>query len=394
MIKRVQIQNYRSIAKVVVDLGQFTVLVGPNGAGKSNFVDALSFVTDALSTTLTNALEQRGGINEVRRRSLGHPTNFGISLALELNGGHWTTYGFEVKSMPEGTFVVNRECCQIGSPKATRPLHYYNVEENQFTTNVPGLSPKVEPDRLGLTVVSAAAEFRPVYDALTQMRLYSIVPERVRALQQPSPERILRADGRNAATVLRELQRRVPNDYEQLCLYLSKVVPGVTKVGYKQFGPMESIEFYQDVGESDLWRFNALNMSDGTLRVLGILLAMYQNPAPSLVAIEEPEATIHPGAIGALVDILRIGQTRTQIIITTHSPEILNHKNIKAEQIRAVESYHGNTIISTLDITTKAVLQDKLYLPGELLAMGHLVADRAVGEDAARQLDLFPNRCE
>ena len=68
-VTRVVLKNFKSIAACDVKLGPLTVLVGPNGSGKSNFVDSLRFVSDSLTTTLDHALRDRGGINEVRRRS-------------------------------------------------------------------------------------------------------------------------------------------------------------------------------------------------------------------------------------------------------------------------------------------------------------------------------------
>ena len=79
-LKRVVLRNYKSIAVCSVKLGPLTFLVGPNGAGKSNFLDALRLVTESLDTSLEHALRERGGIEEVRRRSSGHPTHFGIRL--------------------------------------------------------------------------------------------------------------------------------------------------------------------------------------------------------------------------------------------------------------------------------------------------------------------------
>ena len=77
-LKRVVLKNYKSIAVSGVDLRALTFLVGPNGSGKSNFLDALRFTSDSLRSSLDNALRERGGIGEVRRRSGGHPTHFGI----------------------------------------------------------------------------------------------------------------------------------------------------------------------------------------------------------------------------------------------------------------------------------------------------------------------------
>ena len=83
-VRKVRLRNYRSIKNCDVELSALTFLVGHNGAGKSNFVDSLRFITDALRTSLDHALRDRGGINEVRRRSTGHPNNFGIRVDFTL----------------------------------------------------------------------------------------------------------------------------------------------------------------------------------------------------------------------------------------------------------------------------------------------------------------------
>jgi len=386
-LRRVQIKNYKSLASVAVDLEPFTVLIGPNGAGKSNFVDALRFVSECVSSSISLALQERGGINAVRRRSTGHPTHFGIRLDMTLAGGHAGEFSFEIAARPRGAFVVKREKCVV------RPSfgqsHSYEVRAGTFTKPVKGIRPKIEPDRLALSVVSALPEFRPVYDFLTGMRFYSVAPEEVRKLQEPDPGLVLKRDGSNAASVLRELRSKSPELYDRVCRLLAKVVPGTSRVEYMVVGRQESLRFLQDVGQKSPWTFPALSMSDGTLRTLGILLATYQIPPPSLVGIEEPEETIHPAATEVVVDILLDGSKRGQVIITTHSPDILDHKSITDAQIKVVESIRGETIIAPLKETSKKAIRDKLYTPGELLKIGELEPDEEHARRQARQLDLF-----
>src|SRR6266567_9220232 len=103
-VSTVQITNYKSISRCRVDLGPLTFLVGPNGSGKSNFLDALRFVSDALSTSLDHALRERGGINEVRRRSGGHPTHFGIRLDLRFPSGSSGHYAFRIGARRQGGY--------------------------------------------------------------------------------------------------------------------------------------------------------------------------------------------------------------------------------------------------------------------------------------------------
>jgi predicted ATPase len=378
MINRVIAKNYRSLAKVVVDMAPLVILVGPNGAGKSNFIDALRFVTDALSTTVATALKQRGGIDAVRRHSIGHPRNFGLSLTLQLDEERTANYAFEVRAMAEGAFAVKRERCRIYHGGLVE--HQYEIQEGEFRVKVEGMRPRIAKDRLGLTALSAAEEFRPVYDALTDMRFYALVPEHIRDLQEPDPGRLLKPDGSNAAAVLRTLQNDRPEIHERICRLLSKVVPGTKSVEPISVGSKDTLQFRQDVGDRRPWKFSALSMSDGTLRALGVLLALYQQPPPTMVAIEEPESTIHPAAVEVLVDIFKASSKQTQLLIATHSPDILDDKEITDREIRAVELENGKTTISTLDHTSREAIRQRLYSPGELMRIGELRPNREVDE--------------
>ncbi|MDP3062030.1 MAG: AAA family ATPase [Chloroflexota bacterium] len=385
---RVHIKNYKSLATVVVDLSPFTVLVGRNGSGKSNFVDALRFVAECLQTSVTLALQNRGGINAVRRHSTGHPTHFGFRLFVDLGDGASADYSFEIAARQQGRFEVKRERC-IVQAGLLGPEHRYQVVNGQFTREAPGIRPRIEPDRLALSVVSAVEEFRPVYDFLTSMRFYTLAPDQIRELQVPDAGEILKRDGSNAAAVLREVQRRKSESYMRLCRLLSKVVPGTSNAEYLSLGQKETLRFKQDVGDKAPWNFNALSMSDGTLRALGILLAVYQVSTPTLIVIEEPEATIHPAALDVIIDILKEGASYSQTLITTHSPDVLDNRKIRDDEIRIVELQKGRTIVAPASSLSRQVIRDRLYTPGELLRMEQLQPDMEAVELQTKQLHLF-----
>lgn len=385
-IHEAQVKNYKSLAQVIVPLRPMSVLVGPNGAGKSNFTDALRFVADSLNGTLSLALKQRGGIGAVRRISSGHPNNFGVRLKVALHDHVLADFSFEIAAAAAGNFLVKRERCSV---QGLMKHDVYQVENGEFTTPVPGIRAKIEPDRLALTILSAVEEFRPVFDFLSRMRFYSIVPEMIREIQDPDAGDVLRRDGSNAAAVLREMSRKSKDTYDKVCRLLSKVVPGVSAVEYRSLGQKETLTFKQDIGANWPWNFDALNMSDGTLRALGILLAIYQPSVPALVVIEEPEATIHPAAMDVLVQILKDGQHRTQVLVTTHSPDVLDNKAIPEDCILAVENHRGKTLIGTLGQLSRESIRRRLYSAGELMRVGELEVDRAHAEELGEQLDLF-----
>src|SRR5215212_4979877 len=93
-LTRVILENYKSIARCDVALGPLSFLVGANGSGKSNFLDALQFVADSLRSSLDHAIRDRGGINEVRLRSGGHPTHFGVRIEFSLLSRQRGYYAF------------------------------------------------------------------------------------------------------------------------------------------------------------------------------------------------------------------------------------------------------------------------------------------------------------
>ena len=394
LLTRVVLRNYKSIAACDVSPAQLSFLVGPNGAGKSNFLDALRFVADAVRFSLDHALRDRGGINEVRRRSGGHPNHFGIRLDLDLAESA-VRYAFTVGARPRGGYEVKREQCVVNSKSSSR-CDQYEVESGEVVRSTLRPPPPAAADRLYLVNVSGVDVFRPVYDALVGMGFYNLNPDAIRDLQAPDPGDLLKRDGGNAASVLARLgpRSRIKKTVEQ---YLGKIVTGVVGVDKRAVGPRETIEFRQEVsGASDPWRFFASNMSDGTLRAFGVLVALFQDAGggavPRLVGIEEPEVALHPAAFGALIDSLRDGADRAQVLVTSHSPDLLDDKEISDDSIFAVVARRGETRIGPVDEATRSSLRARLHTAGELLRMNQLEPDPGIFDLKPEQLDLFVNK--
>jgi predicted ATPase len=92
------------------------------------------------------------------------------------------------------------------------------------------------------------------------------------------------------------------------------------------------------------------------------------------VIIEEPEALLHPGAIQVIRDSFIEASRTRQILVTTHSPDLLDDPAVPAEWIRAVYRDEAGTHIDGLDPGTRSVIQDQLYTPGQLLRQGGLIS--------------------
>jgi len=392
-IQRVMLRNYKSIGSCDVNLRALTYLVGQNGAGKSNFLDALHFVRDALVGSLDSAINERGGLNEVRRRSSGHPTHFGIRLDFRLRDGRDGRYAFAIGAMASGGYEVQHEECVIaGIGKGP----FYRISKGKLKDSSEETFPAITADRLALVAASGFAAFRPVFDALTAMGFYNFNPKLMRELQKPEEGRLLKPVGENIASVIGRLERIAPERVNIIKEYLQAVVPMVHGMERKPIGPMETLEFRQNMaGAKHPWKFLAQNMSDGTLRALGVMTALLQSNAddshsPTVIGIEEPETALHPAASAALREVLTQAAAQTQVLVTSHSPDLLDDLEIDADAILSVISEEGETKIAPLDETSRQALREHLFSAGELLRLNQLAPDRRfMAQQSAVQMDLF-----
>jgi predicted ATPase len=310
-VRRIVLQDYRSVAACDVRLRPLTFLVGPNGSGKSNLLDALRFISESLNWSLDYAIRQRGGVDEVVRRGADSAT-FGMRLDLDLPDGVTGHYAFRVGVRSLGGYeVIEEECALSGLSLDTGPNAHFHVRATGSVTSAP-IAPRAMNDRLYLVNASGLPEFRPAYDALTRMGFYNINPDKVRDVQTVDAGALLARDGSNMTTILTRMWEEHPEARRRIEEYLEAIVPGIHRVEVRTFGPRQMLEFMQRGGESGKasWRLPATSVSDGTLRALGVLTALFQrgynlDSAITLVGIEEPEAALHPAATGILFDSLR-----------------------------------------------------------------------------------------
>jgi predicted ATPase len=392
LIERVVLRNYKSIAACDVKLGPLTFLVGANGSGKSNFLDALRFVSDALRNGLDYALRDRGGKESVARRLFG-PLLFGIRLDFRLRTGSRGHYAFEIGG-PSSATIVLREECYVAGP-AFRD--FYVVEDGFVTASSLPTGPSGVQDRLYLVNASGAPAFNPVFGALSSMAFYNLNPDRIRDFLPPDPNGYLLRDGANLPSVLEKLRTHAPDSKERIQAYLEQVVPGFREVNGLAVAGRETLEFRQMLGDGrrTQW-FTADSMSDGTLRALGILVALLQgqpeDPRPLLVGLEEPETGLHPAATDVLVDAFREAAEFRQVLLTSHSPDLLDNESISDSEIVAVVADNGKSRLGPLDQTGRTVLRDHLYTPGELLRMHQLRPAAEAFELDSEAVELFGAR--
>lgn len=367
MIRRIVASNYRSLGEdVTVNLGALTALVGPNGSGKSNVADVLRFVSDCLRMGLEAAITKRHGIDAVRRFSSGHPFDLSIHIDIE-DAGMTGFYEFVLGGDRAEEYQVKREVAEFGNAIGQAR---FEVADGKWLSGPSDLRPKIDRLALALPLVAADERFAPLANALRQLTVYSIFPDTLREPQKPDPTRPMTEHGGNWGSILKGLAKQ--EGANQLKAALGAVTGDIDDFRVKQVGGYLVTEFHHVQAKTDAKRrkrkwFDAAQESDGTLRVAGIVTALLQEPALALVGIEEPELTIHPGALPIVYDFLKEASFRSQVLITTHSPDLLGL--LEAGDVRVVTRKDGVTDVARMDPSQREAVESRLMTLGDVLRM-------------------------
>ena len=391
-VRQLVLKGFRSIPAARIEFDNPTIFVGRNASGKSNIVSAFSFLADAMRLPLSTVFDRAGGFAAVRNRSSGggRPPNLAMRVDFQGKGQGRKKrgfYAFEVRANRGNNFSMLREQCVLYDGKKR---NWFDRKGKCFDSNVDSLHPSIDTSSLALPLIGGAKAFNQIWRMLSRMHRYSIEPGKLRVMQEPDAGDVLLPDGANAASVLERIENQRRGDFKRLSSFLEAIVPNTRGISVKRYVKNLSLEITQTWGEDapKELRFEGLNMSDGTLRAIGLLAAVFQRPAPTLIAVEEPEATIHSGALGAVLDLLWEASERMQVIVTTHSPELLDRKEIADRHLRMVEWSEGVTYAGPVSDANRRALRKGLTEAGGLLRANALEAAPR-SRDSVNRSDLF-----
>lgn len=362
MLKTLRVSNYRSLGEEVgVEFGRFTALVGPNGSGKSNLVDALRFVSDAMHMGLSRAVSHRSGIDAVRRWSGGRPFDLRIGVDLDLGDGREGHYGFVLTGARDEEYHVESEDAWVSNRDGTGVE--FRIEDGHWNEGPSDLRPHMDRQGLALPLVGGDQRFSPLLHALQSISIYSIFPDTLRVPQKYDPRKPMERHGENWVSILRD--QPVETWKDDLVAALDKLTGDTVDIEIEPTAGYLVVRFRHRTEKTKRKWFEAAQESDGTLRVAGIISALLQDPPVPVIGIEEPELTVHPGAIPLLYDYLEQATSKSQVIITTHSPEMLDHVGV--DDVRVVERRDGVTSVQPMAGHQKKVVLDRLLSLGELM---------------------------
>jgi predicted ATPase len=370
-ISRVILNNYKSLRDCDVSLGPITFLVGPNGAGKSNFLEALRFVSYALSSSLEQALDARSGFRNIIHRGFGAESTISFEIFFQIGEDKTGSYLVQIASVLDGPVSVIREECIIKSPQGR---DWFKINRGIVSSNQ-GVVPAASEGKLYLVNASGLPPFESVYRALSSIAVYNPVPDEIRGVKTEKRYRNLDRTGSALAETIFNLKRTAPERLARVTDYLRRINPSVLEIDAVSLDASYSLRFETDRGGGVREKFPSQNASDGTLRALAVLVALFQDSERyplTLTGLEEPEAGLHPAAAGVLFDSLMEASQLGQVVVTSHSPDLLDREDILEDAIKAVAMCDGRTIIGRVNNVGRSALREHLYTAGELMRMDQL----------------------
>jgi len=406
MFKKLTIGHFKSIERAEISFGMINVLVGNNGSGKSNLIDALRFLKDAVSNGLDRAVSDRHGIVSIRQWSPTRPFRIhlgiefadddnsgGYELAIESGKGEFSVWSEQAHSKTKVTFIAppfDQETEKVTTSFEKTEIERRNTGEIKLTTSSIQIDDESDltPEEAFAFIESdtASHDFKtsqsdetifvaiPLYYQTNNLRrqisnfqAYSIYPNTLRLPQEPSNETYLTPEGRNLASLFKRMRKTKAGleAIAQITESMQLIVPHLDRISILNVGGYLVPQFHIMEPNNKGHIFNVSQMSDGTLRILGLLTALYQQPRPAVIALEEPEQTVNPGILRVLAEAIKEVSRSTQVFVTTHSPNLLDY--FDASDVRAVEMVGGKTVVGPIAPQQLAVVREKLFSLGEIL---------------------------
>lgn len=326
----IRLENWRNFPVVEVDLESRAFLVGPNAAGKSNFLDAFRFLRDVASVGggLQDSVERRGGVSRIRALSARQRTEVAIIVTIGTDDDPRAWY-YELRFGQDKRrrATVKRELVR----RDGRVVHRRPDKKNDAR----------DPERLtqtSLEQVNLNRDFRELSDFFSAIRYLHIVPQLIR-----EPERSV---GRRNDPFGGDFLEQVASTPKKTRDARLRQILRAARVAVPQ---LEELRLEPDVqggwhlrGKYQHWRATGAwqteqDLSDGTLRLFGLLWAMLDQGGPLL--LEEPELSLHPEVVRRIPQMLARTQKRSrrQALITTHSSELLMDEGIGLDEVLLLE---------------------------------------------------------
>lgn len=398
MLDQLTITGFRSIAELSLELGRINLFIGPNASGKSNLIDSFRLLSEAARGSLYDAVNSRSGFqslawagaplgppHQTGRASIARPRTISWQLRFR-NEGFFTeeegpvAYHLSLTEL-RSTFQV-AESLRLLSAIAPQSGEVLNREQSgAFVMRDPkGLETQggmPNAHELAFMTYSDPDRFKTLFNLrleLDNLRSYrhfdTSINAPIRQAQTLTTDATLMEGGQNLSVVLYNLRESSSDYFRDLIDTLRVTSPQFKALNFPTPGPAGKIILaWSEKGFER--QFFANELSDGTLSLLCLLAVCFTPNPPAIVCIEEPEIGLHPRLLKVIGELLQELSTRTQVIVTTHSPHLVDQFNY--EDVNIVErTSSGATTIMKLGSRQDLGTWLKDFSLGGLWMMGEL----------------------
>lgn len=399
LLTGLKIKNFKSIASADIDFEPLTMLVGANASGKSNLINVFRFISNITTEGIDNAVALQGGIPYLANASLPKGTPIEISFTLDLSNEGWVrstgkkTVALEIQKIDYhftlqpnlrggGYHIISDDmsltfdCLHVDltarrdqrytslnakyllsaerkTAKASIQLkHIFTppdvIDDETRRTIECDITPQVfarlcNEDKKELMLYRISMLLPSLFSESTFIRIFDFDPRELKKSSSMASTKILEENGSNVASVLNSILRTKENR-KKLTTLLNEFLPFVDGITIENnFDKSFSYKVQEKFSNKS---FHANFLSDGTVSLLAIIIALYFEELSNVIILEEPERNIHPKLLSSLLESAEDVSEEKQVIITTHNPEFLKHAKI--DNVRLVQrDADGYTLIST-----------------------------------------------
>ncbi|MCX6676561.1 MAG: AAA family ATPase [Methanothrix sp.] len=330
IISRLILKNWRNFQSVDVPLQERIILVGPNASGKSNLLDVFRFLRDIAKDGggLQKAVADRGRLPKIRCLSARRSSNVEVEIHLAESSEEPVKWKYAIGITQEK-----------GGKR--RPILVYEKvwSGNELIIDRPDEHDKEDAQRLTQThleQINSNLLFREIAAFLTTIQYMHLVPQLLRYPDafpgQDMPgdpfgkrflEDLARTSDKTRSTRLNKIESA-----------LHDVVPQLKELSFiKDETGAPHLEAVYTHWRPKAGKQREDQFSDGTLRLIALLWSLQEGK--SLLLLEEPELSLNAGIVSKLAPMIsRLQrQTKRQVMLSTHSPDLLSDKGIGGEDV-------------------------------------------------------------
>lgn len=331
-IYSIEIKNFKSIRQTeTILIKSLNVLIGANGAGKSNFIGFFKFLNKLYEQKLQLYIGQNGRAENFLH--FGRKSSDVLAGRIVFDNEAKNEYHFRMVPDQGDNLIFSEEWSNLTSPWGNRK----NKEQVSLGGNLESVIKEDDKYR-GKYLLSQFKGFKIFHFHDTGFNAKVKQPSRMQDYA------FLHEDAGNLAAFLYRLQESFPKHFKIIERVIQSIAPFFDSFYLKpdEINAQQIFLRWREIGSDQL--FTAHNFSDGTLRMICLTTLLMQPELPSTIIIDEPELGLHPFAIQKLGSMINSASTKTQIIISTQSVNLINE--FTADDIIVVERKDNQTVFS------------------------------------------------